>query len=144
MPDLPPYVGATEHLPVHAVIRAARHVAVVLGWRGDRVYLNWHTKMGKHLSWVRRRTLSDSRFTLWTAPERPVRGRLPPPGRSTNPRVLQAPGALLVRVGGAPAGAQGLQADVSERIGLTGLLAAALAGPTPPAPPPVAGAVDSG
>lgn len=52
MPDLPPYVGATEHLPVHAVIRAARHVAVVLGWRGDRVYLTWKADVGNHLGSV--------------------------------------------------------------------------------------------
>ncbi len=52
MPSLPPYVEAREHLPVRATIRGARHDAVVLGWRGDRVYLTWKTDIGKHLGSV--------------------------------------------------------------------------------------------
>ncbi len=39
MPDVPPYVEARGRMPVRAVIRGSRHDAVVLGWRGDRVYL---------------------------------------------------------------------------------------------------------
>jgi hypothetical protein len=34
---VPPYVEATEHLPVRALIRGDRQDAVVLGRRGDRV-----------------------------------------------------------------------------------------------------------
>ncbi len=52
MPDPPPYVEATEHLPVRALVRGTRHDAVVLGWRGDRVYLTCWTNMGNHLNWV--------------------------------------------------------------------------------------------
>jgi hypothetical protein len=53
MPDLPPYVEAREHLPVRALVRGTRHDAVVLGWRGDRVYPTWHSDMGNHLKrWV--------------------------------------------------------------------------------------------
>ncbi len=52
MHNRPPYVEATEHLPVRALIRGARHDAAVLGWRGDRVYLTWPPEMGKRLGWV--------------------------------------------------------------------------------------------
>ncbi len=52
MPDLPPYVEAREHLPVRATVRGQLVDAVVLGWRGDRVYLTWRSHMGKHLGWV--------------------------------------------------------------------------------------------
>ncbi len=52
MPDLPPYVQVTEHMQVHAVVRGTRHDAVVLGRRGDRVYLTWKSTLGNHLGWV--------------------------------------------------------------------------------------------
>jgi hypothetical protein len=52
MPDLPPYVEARDYIRVRAFIRGASHDAVVLGWRGDRVYLTWRSDMGKHLGWV--------------------------------------------------------------------------------------------
>ena len=54
MPDLPPYVEAKDHIRVHATVRgqAVDDAAVVLGWRGDRVYLTWRSEMGKHLGWV--------------------------------------------------------------------------------------------
>lgn len=52
MPHLPPYVEAREHLPVRAWVRGFPVDAVVLGWRGERVYLTWKTNMGNHLGWV--------------------------------------------------------------------------------------------
>ncbi len=52
MPDLPPYVEAVEYLRVRAEVRGTRCDGVVLGWRGDRVYLTWKTDMGNHLGWV--------------------------------------------------------------------------------------------
>jgi hypothetical protein len=50
--DLPPYVEATTYLPVHALVRGAVVEGVVLGWRGDRVYLTWRSDLGNHLGWV--------------------------------------------------------------------------------------------
>ena len=47
-----PYVPAKQHLQVTATIRGHEHSAVVLGWRGDRVYLTWRTDLGNHLGWV--------------------------------------------------------------------------------------------
>ena len=52
MHDLPPYVEAREHLPVRAWVRGSETDAVVLGWRGDRVYLTWKSDAGRHLGWV--------------------------------------------------------------------------------------------
>jgi hypothetical protein len=52
MRDLQPYVQAREHMPVRATVRGLLVDAVVLGWRGDRVHLTWHTEAGKHLGWV--------------------------------------------------------------------------------------------
>ncbi len=52
MPDLPPYVEATQHLPVRAFVRGFQRDAVVLGWRGERVYVTWRTDMGNHLGRV--------------------------------------------------------------------------------------------
>ncbi len=52
MDTLPPYVEAKDHLPVRALVRGEQVAGVVLGWRGDRVYLSWRTDMGNHLGWV--------------------------------------------------------------------------------------------
>jgi len=51
MPHLP-YVRAADYVPVRAVIRGVQHDGVVLGWRGDRIYVTWRTGMGNHLGWV--------------------------------------------------------------------------------------------
>jgi hypothetical protein len=52
MDALPPYVEAKDHLRVRALVRGEQVAGVVLGWRGDRVYLTWRTDMGNHLGWV--------------------------------------------------------------------------------------------
>ena len=39
MPELPPYVQAADFIRVRAFVRGFQVDAVVLGWRGDRVYL---------------------------------------------------------------------------------------------------------
>lgn len=52
MSALPPYVEAKDHLRVRALVRGRQVAGVVLGWRGDRVYLTWRTDMGNHLGWV--------------------------------------------------------------------------------------------
>ena len=52
MHTLPPYVEAKDHLRVRALVRGEQVAGVVLGWRGDRVYLTWRTDMGNHLGWV--------------------------------------------------------------------------------------------
>jgi len=52
MPDLPPYVDAREHLAVRTWVRGYQHDAVVLGWRGELVYLTWRSDLDNHLGWV--------------------------------------------------------------------------------------------
>ena len=52
MHDLPPYVEAKDYICARAWVRGYQHDAVVLGWRGERVYLTWKTDMGNHLGWV--------------------------------------------------------------------------------------------
>ena len=52
MPDLQPYVEARDHIRARATVRGQSVDGVVLGWRGDRVYLTWKSDMGKHLGWV--------------------------------------------------------------------------------------------
>lgn len=52
MRDLQPYVQAQDHIRAHARVRGRDCDVVVLGWRGDRVYLTWRTDMGRHLGWV--------------------------------------------------------------------------------------------
>lgn len=50
---LPPYVPADPPVPVTAMVRGERREGVVLGWRGDRVYLRWTAGPGlNHLTWV--------------------------------------------------------------------------------------------
>lgn len=49
---LPPYIEAKDYLPVRAVVRGQTVEGVVLGWRGEQVYLRWKTDMGNHLGWV--------------------------------------------------------------------------------------------
>jgi hypothetical protein len=50
---LPPYTEAPEPVAVRALVRGELREAWVLGWRGDRVYLQWKTAAGNHLGWVR-------------------------------------------------------------------------------------------
>ena len=38
MHDLPPYIEATTHLPVGVSVRGTPRDAVVLGWRGERIW----------------------------------------------------------------------------------------------------------
>lgn len=46
----PPYVEAKGCIRVRATVRGqAVEDAVVLGWRGDRVYLTWRSDISKHL-----------------------------------------------------------------------------------------------
>ncbi len=52
MPEQLPYVEAREHLPVRAWVRGFQTDAVVLGWRGERVYLAWKSEAGRDLGWV--------------------------------------------------------------------------------------------
>lgn len=52
MPELPPYVEAKTYLRVRAAVRGQVVDAVVLGWRGQRVYLRWRSDLGQHLGWV--------------------------------------------------------------------------------------------
>ncbi len=85
MPDLPPYVEAVDYLPVRALVRGTRHDAVVLGWRGDRVYLTWWTDMGKHLGRmptadVERgcRTSGTGSVSRWQVVDAAAAGRLGP------------------------------------------------------------------
>ncbi len=53
MHDLPPYVEAKDHTRVRATVRGqAVDDAVVIGWRGDSVYITWCSDTGKHLGWV--------------------------------------------------------------------------------------------
>ncbi len=47
-----PYVEAKDYIPVRALLRGEHFDGVVLGWRGERVYITWRTDMGKHLGWV--------------------------------------------------------------------------------------------
>lgn len=50
---LPPYVPAPSYLPVRAVVRGEQREGCVLGWRGERVYLQWTLGPGlNHLGWV--------------------------------------------------------------------------------------------
>jgi len=51
MPDLPPYVQAKDYIRARACVRGQEHDVVVLGWRGQRVYLSWRSDMGRHLGW---------------------------------------------------------------------------------------------
>lgn len=52
MPDLQPYVEARDYIRAQANVRGQDYDVIVLGWRGDRVYLSWQTEMGRHLGWV--------------------------------------------------------------------------------------------
>ncbi len=44
--------GADHYIRAHARVRGQKYDVIVLGWRGDRVYLSWRTDMGTHLGWV--------------------------------------------------------------------------------------------
>ncbi len=52
MDTVPPYVEAKVPIRGRARVRGEEHDVVVLGWRGERVYLRWRTDMGNHLGWV--------------------------------------------------------------------------------------------
>lgn len=48
-----PYVPAPAHMPVRALVRGEERQGHVLGWRGERVYLQWTLGPGmNHLAWV--------------------------------------------------------------------------------------------
>jgi hypothetical protein len=47
---LPPYIEAPQPVAVRALVRGTQREAWVLGWRGDRVYLQ--CEAGNHLGWV--------------------------------------------------------------------------------------------
>ncbi len=48
----PPYVEAMDYIRVRALVRGQHVDGVVLGWRGDRVYVTWRSDMGDHLGCV--------------------------------------------------------------------------------------------
>jgi hypothetical protein len=50
--SLPPYTQAPEWVAVRALVRGEQRDAWVIGWRGERVYLQWRTEAGSHLGWV--------------------------------------------------------------------------------------------
>ncbi len=52
MHDLPPYVKARDFIGVRALVRGERRDGHVIGWRGERVYLQWRSEDGHHLGWV--------------------------------------------------------------------------------------------
>jgi hypothetical protein len=47
MQDQPPYVEARDHIRVRAQVRGEHVGVVVLGWRGERVYLTWRSDVGQ-------------------------------------------------------------------------------------------------
>ncbi len=49
---LPPYVEARDFIRVRALVRGKQRGGFVIGWRGERVYLQWRSDMGNHLGWV--------------------------------------------------------------------------------------------
>ncbi|MCU1437954.1 MAG: hypothetical protein JWP66_1041 [Naasia sp.] len=49
---LPPSTAATQPVAVRALVRRELRDGLVLGWRGDRVYLRWRTEAWNHLGWV--------------------------------------------------------------------------------------------
>lgn len=51
-PDLQPYVAARDYIRAHANVRGQQYDVIVLGSRGERVYLSWRPDMGRHLGWV--------------------------------------------------------------------------------------------
>jgi hypothetical protein len=52
VPDSPPYVEARDYVRVRALVRGELHDGHVLGWRGQRVYVQWRTDPGNHLGCV--------------------------------------------------------------------------------------------
>ncbi len=52
MHDLPPYVEARHFIRVRALVRGERRDGHVIGWRGERVHVQWRSDMGQHLGWV--------------------------------------------------------------------------------------------
>lgn len=70
MSDLQPYVEARDYIRAQANVRGQHYDVIVLGWRGDRVFLTWRTDMGRHLGWVpasdvQRVTPADSVGLAW-------------------------------------------------------------------------------
>lgn len=49
---LPPYVPAAVEVVVRVKIADEWREGVVLGWRGERVYVRYRTERGGHLTWV--------------------------------------------------------------------------------------------
>jgi hypothetical protein len=86
MPDLPPYVAAKDDIRARASVRGQQYDSIVLGRRGDRIYLTWRIDMGEHLEWVPaadvRRPIGGPAHVLIHIPSRrPVR---PGPSRATD------------------------------------------------------------
>ena len=52
MHSLAPYVEAHDFIRARANVRGQQCDVIVLGWRGQRVYLSWRTDMGRHLGRV--------------------------------------------------------------------------------------------
>ena len=48
----PPYVPAPEGIVVRVTVRGEVYDGQVLGWRADRVYVNYRSANGRHLAWV--------------------------------------------------------------------------------------------
>ena len=74
MPQLPPYVVAVDYVRVTAWVRGFPVEGVVLGWRGDRVYLTWKTEMGSHLGWLPAADVQRLDTRPPTAPDAPPAG----------------------------------------------------------------------
>ena len=51
-PEGQPYVTAPEGLVVRVTVRGDVYDGQVLGWRGNRVYVNYRSEHGRHLAWV--------------------------------------------------------------------------------------------
>ena len=52
LPDLQPHVEARAYIRAHANVRGQPHDVIVLGCRGERVFLTWWTDMRRHIGWV--------------------------------------------------------------------------------------------
>lgn len=47
-----PYVPAPVHTVVLVTVDGVTHQGTVLGWRGQRVFLNYRGEFGNHVTWV--------------------------------------------------------------------------------------------